>query len=328
MRINGFYIFIAVLLVGMLFVSSRYFKGSGDSSIGITQSREYRINSEKSALVKSVHVVPGQQVKSGDLLIELTSQELEIELDKLTNRIAVLKSEQLEKAKLADSKIAFIRAESGIAIEELDSDITDIKSELKMNQALTKKFTASADTVMAPDHPQQLRIVSLDQQKSKHRQAMDIRIKDIIQETNTEQSQLINQIRLQDRELELMKSEQSKLSKYALTEGVVENIYVKAGEQVDAFTALLSVNPVHPTTAVAYLVGKRADLFPIGAEVSVSSYERRSPAVKGKVIGFGSVMLLPEILQKSTAVKAFGREVFIEIAPGNNLANGEKVLIR
>jgi hypothetical protein len=102
---------------------------------------------------------------------------------------------------------------------------------------------------------------------------------------------------------------------------------VKVGEQINAYTPLISVNPVRPTTVIAYLVGKRVDLFPIGAEVLVSSYDHRSIAVKGKVIGFGSVNELPEILQKSTAVKAFGREVFIEISPENNLANGEKVLV-
>jgi multidrug resistance efflux pump len=327
MKVNGFYIFIGVLFFGMLYVSGRYFKGSGNSSVGITQSKQYKINSEKSSLVRAVAVVPGQQVKSGDLLVELTNQELEIELDKLTNRIAVLKSEQAEKAKRADSKVAYIKAESGIAIEELDADIAEIKSELKMNQDLTSKFTA-VDTSGNSQQPQQQKITSLDQQKSKHRQAMDIKIRDVLQEANTEQIQLINQIRLLERELELMKQEKKNLSKYAPSDGVIENIYVKEGEQVEAFTSLMSINPVRPTTVIAYLVGKRSDLFSIGAEVSVSSYDHLSAVVKGKVIGFGSVNELPQILQKSTAVKAFGREVFIEIAPENNLANGEKVLIR
>jgi multidrug resistance efflux pump len=327
MRVNGFYIFIVLLFVAMLFVSVRYFKGSGDSSVGITKSKEHTINAEKSSLVKSVHVVTGQQVKRGDLLIELSNQELEIELEKMTNRIAVLRSDQQEKAKLADSEIAFIKAESGIAIEELQSDIVEIQNELKLNQTLTSQFTTT-DTTGSAQHPQRLKIASLEQQKNKHRQAMDIKIMDIRQESSTEQSQLINQIKLLDRELELMKAEQKNLSKYASADGVVENIYVKDGEQIDAYTPLMSVNPVRPTTVVAYLVGKRTDHFPIGAEVLVSSYDHRSEPVKGKVIGFGSVNELPLILQKSTAVKAFGREVFIEISSDNTLANGEKVLIR
>jgi HlyD family secretion protein len=79
---------------------------------------------------------------------------------------------------------------------------------------------------------------------------------------------------------------------------------------------------------VVYLIGKKADVYPIGAPVTVSSYNQGSNTVTGKVIGYGSVVELPDILQKSTAVKAFGQEVFIEVPPDNNLANGEKVLIR
>jgi multidrug resistance efflux pump len=327
MKVNGFYIFIVILFAAMIFVSARYFRGSGDSSVGLAQSKAHTINSEKSSLVKAVPVIPGQQVKAGDLLIELSNQELDIELDKLENRIAVLRSEQQEKAKLADSEIAFIKAESGIAVEELESDITEIKSELKLNQTLTSQFTKT-DTSGSAQHPQRLRITSLEQQKNKHRQAMNIKIEDIRQESKTEQNQLINQIKLLERERDLMLQERKNLSKFAMSDGVIESIFVKVGEQINAYTPLMSVNPVRPTTVVAYLVGKRVDMFPIGADVMVSSYDHRSVEVKGKVIGFGSVNELPEILQKSTAVKAFGREVFIEISPENNLANGEKVLIR
>ncbi|NJN44921.1 MAG: hypothetical protein HC806_09525 [Anaerolineae bacterium] len=81
-------------------------------------------------------------------------------------------------------------------------------------------------------------------------------------------------------------------------------MYVKAGEQVNAFTPLLEINPVRPTTVVAYLVGKRAAEYPIGISVTVSSYDQRRHSVKGKVIGFGSVRELPDILQKSIRNKS------------------------
>jgi HlyD family secretion protein len=108
---------------------------------------------------------------------------------------------------------------------------------------------------------------------------------------------------------------------------VVENVLVKQGEQVAAYTPLLSLNPVHPTTVVGYVVGRKVT-FPIGAEVSVRSQENPTLISTGKVIGYGSVVPLPEILQKSTAVTGFGREFFVEIESQNNFANGERVLIR
>ncbi|MBL7872602.1 MAG: biotin/lipoyl-binding protein [Cyclobacteriaceae bacterium] len=324
--INWFYILIGMVLVLMLYISGKYFKGSGNAAIGIAQTTEYKINSEKSALVKSVNVVPGMQVKEGDLLVELTSQALEIEIAKLENRISVLKSERSEKVKLVDAEIAYIKAQNDIVMEELDAEILQTTSELTMNETLTREFVSSQKP--AAENPQTIKINSLKTQKQKHIQAIDIKIKDVRQEMMTDQYLLENQIILQESELKLLNSEKSKLNKYASAHGVVKNVYVKPGEQVNAFTQLLEINPLRPTTVIAYLVNKKADVYPIGAAVAVSSYDQRRNSVAGKVIGYGSVSELPEILQKSTAVTAFGQEVFIEIAADNLLANGEKVLIR
>lgn len=329
--INWFYVLTALLFVSMLYISARFFKGSGKSSIGITKGKEHKINSEKSSLIKTIHVVPGRQVRAGDLLIELTSNELEIDIDKLTNKIIALKSEQHEKSKLVESEVAYVKAQYAITLEEIDTDIEQIESKIALNRNLTREFnpTGSDTTVtLSSRNPQQTKLNSLRQQKAKHDRAMAIKIEDIIQENTTEQSLLVNQIQLLERELDLLNEEKKKLSKYATGDGVVENVYVKDGEQVDAFTPLLSINPVRPSTVVGYMVGKKFNIPEIGSTVSVSSYDHRSLSVPGKVIGYGSVSELPDILQKSTAVKAFGREVFIEIGLENNFANGEKVLIR
>lgn len=326
MRVNWFYVLTGVLFAAMLFISSHYFRGSGDAAIGLAETKEYKINSEKSAVVKSVKVVPGMQVKEGDLLVELNSQEMEIDIAKLNNRITILKSERAEKAKLTEAQIAYIKAENSIVIEELDAEILQTSSELKLNENLTKEFVAATDKEV--ESPLKIKINSLQQQKQKHLLAQEIKIQDIRQERITEQQQLENQITLLESELKLLQSEIGNLIKYSSAPGVIKNVYVKPGEQVSAYTQLLEINPLRPTTVVVYLIGKKADHFPIGATVSVSSYDQRRNSVAGKVIGYGSVTALPEILQKSTAVKAFGQEVFIEIPAENNLANGEKVLVR
>src|SRR5687768_14659457 len=110
MKFNWFYLLIGLLFVSMLFISLRFFKSSSHSSIGITYAKEYKINAEKSAVVKSVPVIPGKAVKAGDILVELTSNTLEIDIERLNNRITTLRSEQLEKNKIAQSKIAYAKA--------------------------------------------------------------------------------------------------------------------------------------------------------------------------------------------------------------------------
>ena len=328
MKVNWFYVLIGFLFVGMLFISSRYFKGSSDSTVGITYSKEYKISCEKSAFVKSIHVVPGQQIKAGELLVELQSSGLEIEIEKLTNHIVVLKSDQIEKSKLVQYEIELITAQNSIALEEIESEIAQLKSEININQHLTKEFTNIDTAINKARSPQTLKVNSLFEQKKKRNLARDIKIKDLFLENATEQSLLKNQIGLHERELELLMIERKSLTKVASSDGVIGNVMIKSGEQVSAYSPLISVSPRHPTTVVGYLIGKNEINLPIGAKVEIVSYAYRNSKVQGSVIGYGSVVQLPEILQKSTAVNAFGREVFIEISAENVFATGEKVLIR
>jgi multidrug resistance efflux pump len=323
---NWFYAFVFVLMGGLLFVGVRYFQGSGYSSVGLTQGNEYKLNAERASHVKSLHVVPGQEIKSGDLLLELSSSELDIEIGKLVNRIEVLRSDQIEKMKLSGSDIAYMRAEQQIEIEKINSELLEAEGELRLNKQLTKNFTQAKDSAN-PDDPIRVRINALRQQKKKLEEATRIKSDAISQGDLTEQELLKNQIVLLEKELEILRNEQKNLKKFATADGVIGNVYVKEGEQIEAFTPLLSINPVHPLSVIGYLVGKKTEL-PVGSKVKVQSFEHKSNVTEGKIIGYGAVVVLPEILQKSTAVKAFGREVFIEVNSENDLASGEKVLIR
>lgn len=328
--VNWFYGLIAVVFGAMLWISAKYFRGSDYSSIGITEVKEYRINSEKSALIKSVHVVPGQQVKAGELLLDLTSTELEMNIEKTSNRITLLKVEQQSKVKLIQAQVDYLHADLGIPLEEIETEIEQTKSEIQLNKKLTKELAVNSDTSVwnETDNPLQVKLNSLQKQKAKHKQAMLIKETDIRQEGFIDQQQLNNQINLLEQELELLKTEKSKLVKYATADGVVKSVYVKPGEQVNSYTPLLSITPVSPTMVTGYLAGKNNNAFSVGDSVRVSAYGNGTIRITGRIIGYGAVTELPEILQKSTAVKAFGREIFIEIPPHNNFANGEKVLIR
>lgn len=325
MKYNWFYLLIALMFLLMLFISMRYFRGTGHAAIGVTFSNEYKISADKAAIVKSILVVPGQQIKEGQLLIELSSADLEIEIQKLEQKITTFRSDQQERKKLAQSKIALIQAENGVKIEELNTDISEAEGDLSLNRQITRDQQLKRDSTA--DSPLSSRIKSLKLQRERYEEAARIRAQDIQQQDATEQQILDNQIVLLERELQLLQEQKRQLSKYAAAPGVVGNVYVKPGEQIEAFTPLISLNPIHPSTVVAYLVGRK-ETPAIGSSVTISAYERPSNAVSGKIIGYGAVVELPQILQKSTAVKAFGREVFIEIGSNNNLASGEKVLIR
>ncbi|GEO06878.1 hypothetical protein AAE02nite_45420 [Adhaeribacter aerolatus] len=329
-KISGFYLFIALLFVGMLFVNFKFFKGSSGTNIGITDANVYKISSEKSGLIKNIRVVPGQEIKAGDLLVEMENNLLEMDLAKLQTKIAALKKEKVEKATLVQSKIDYLQAEGGIQVGEFESEIEQIKSELELNHKLTQQFTAANTGNITPAEvsPHDLKIKSLEEKKELYHQSVNIKSKELVKDNASELLVLENEINLLKRELDLLQDEKRKLNKYAVSSGVVESVFVKSGEQIEAYAPIISINPVHPSSVVGYMVGAKAREIPIGAKLIVSSYDKKHITTTGEVIGFGAVTELPELLQKATAVKAFGQEVFIKIPENNQFANGEKVLIR
>ena len=329
-RLNIFYILIVLLFFGMLYINHQFFRGSSFSNIGIAYAKEYKISSEKSGLVKNIHVVPGQEVKAGDLLVEMENAALEIAIAKLSTKVESLKKEKLEKNSLVQSRIAYLKAEGGIKMEDLQSQIQQIVSEQELNRRLTGQYVlegkAPASTP-AKEDPNALQISSLEEKKKLYGQAIGIRIEDYLKDHQATLLVLENEINLNERELELLLNEKAKLNKYATDKGVVKSVFVRSGEEVEAFSAMISVNPRHPSTVVAYVVGPKGREVAVGETVKVSAYNNKFESM-GEVIGFGSIVELPEILQKSTAIKAFGKEVFIKIPEENGFANGEKVLIR
>jgi multidrug efflux pump subunit AcrA (membrane-fusion protein) len=177
MRFNWFFSFIIIFFIAMLAVNAKYFRGTGTASVGVTYSKGYKINADRSALVKTIAVVPGQQVKVGDVLIELTSFNLELELDRLENRIATLQAERGEKSKLANSEIAYIKADQGIEIEKLNVAIIQTESELALNKKLSNEFS---EQELNENNPLKQKIEALKLQRTRYEEAIKIKIADIL----------------------------------------------------------------------------------------------------------------------------------------------------
>ena len=307
-------------------MNNRYFKGS-DAFLGVTYAKKYQINSEKSAVIINTYALPGQTVSFGDLLVELRSPELELEIIKLEKEIENLASEKNEKQKLIESKLQLLDSKKRIIKNEIDNDIDQIDLKIMRNRSLTKIFATietTTDSLSDLNHQKK----SIIDKGNLELEVIDIQITDSKQDHNFDQKQIQANIDLIKQELDWRLEERNKLNKYALFDGVVDNVTVKPGEQVDSFTSLLSINPTHSTTVVGFLVGNKDRNRALGDSVSIQSLEQSYIKTNGKIIGFGSITELPQILQKSTAVKAFGLEVFIEISEKNDFPIGEKVMIK
>lgn len=328
-KLNSFYIFIFILFTSLLLINNRYFKGSS-SFLGVTYAKEYKITSERDAIIVDAYVVPGQTVQLGDLLLELESPELTLEIEKLRKEIGLMNSEKQEKEKLLESELQLFQSEKKIIQGDIDSDIQLLEKEMNLNRSLTEEILEGKANNISNDSLSvfQLEINSIRQKGLLKLEAIDIKILDKKQDHQFDQSQIQARIDLAEQELEWKLQEKDNLNKYATFSGVIENVYVKQGEHIEAFSSLVSINPVHPSSVVGYLVGKKERDKTLGEEVIVRSLEHPGIEIKGKIIGFGSIVAVPEVLQKSTTVKAFGLEVFIEISEQNNFPVGEKIIVK
>ena len=308
-------------------MNSVFFKGS-KSFIGITYSKPYNINAEKSGIIEKLNVVPGKEVKKGDLLLEVESPQLNLEIQKLKKQIELFKSDIEEKKQLLSSKIKLLESEKSILLKELENEVRILENEIDLNQKLAGKIvTANSEKSETPT-ALTLQINSLKERSDLELESLDIQIDDITQENEFDQSQIEAQMQLAQEELEWKLREETRLNKYANFTGVIENVFVKEGEEVASFTSLVSVNPKYPSTAVGYLVGKKARDKKLGQNVTVKSQDQPNLQTKGTIIGFGAVVQLPIILEKDSSIKTFGLEIFIELPDNNPLVVGEKIIIR
>ena len=324
MKINAFYILVVLMVVGLFLVTRKYFNGSGEHWVGVAHAREYKLSSEKQASVMSIRVVQGQEIRAGDTLMVLASEALLQEIDKLQARIRTLQSEKTEKLKLVANDIALLSSDHAIDVKQIDNAIVQAETELRINRTLTGE---DASAPGKPLSPLEEKVKSLREETALRNRELQIKVEDLKAKSATDQSLLENQIRLLQNEYLLLEKEVKNLTKIAASDGVVESVNVKEGEQVDAYVSLMSILPRNPTSVIGYLPAEKA-FPPIGTRVQVYSYDAQGKTVDGKVIGYGAVTALPEILQKATAIKAFGKEVFIELPLGNDFSTGEKMLIR
>jgi len=324
-RVNSFYVFIFLAFVTLMTVNSFYFKGSS-SFLGVTYAKAYKIDAEKSGIINNLLVVPGQEVQKGDKLIEVESPQLNLDIQKLRKEIELFKSEKREKKALLDSKIKLLESEKSILKGEIENDIKLIQNEIDLNNKLTQ--TISKDIPTDSLTALKLQIKSIREKGNLELQGLDIRILDLKQEDEFDQSQIQSKIELANEELEWKLREERRLNKFATFSGVIENVYVKEGEEVEAFTSLVSINPKHPTSVVGYLVGKKERDRELGEIVTVKSLEQPNLQIQGKIIGFGAVVELPQIMEKDNSLTTFGLEIFIEIPEDNPLVVGEQIIVK
>lgn len=322
MKLNLFYLLVIVLGAALFLITPTYFKGSSDAIPAVTYAKNHKLSAEVPAKVKKVWVKPGQQINPGDTLIELLSESIIQELEKANLKLTSIHSDQQAQNRSMRSALNLAKSEIQLEVATLENDIRMAENELMLNRRL-----AAGPSKISGLSPLEIRIQDLKEQVNIRKAELTHREDEIKNRYSLQLNQFKNQEILLKTEIEMLKSQQIGLIKISDFKGVVETVYVKSGEVVEDFTDLISLLPSSPTSVVGYL--STGHLAPeIGSPIQIVSMTATHYPIQGKVIGHGSIVPLPEILQKATAVKAFGREIFLEIPSDNPFSTGEKVMVK
>ncbi len=301
--------------------------------LGIADSREIIINSENPVEIERVHVLEGQSVARGQLLVQLRNPELTLKINQISHQLEQYRAQNdVDKTEL-ESTLTQLKAEKKALIDETNYQIQELKNEYDLNMSLASGLQSISarsliNTSTKADHPTLQKIERLKLEMASTVRLYDVRIELQEKAIAAADKPLNIQINQFEKELVMLKAESNKLSIYAPISGMIGSVNFKAGEKVSPFAAVMSLHSKTPTIVKGYLREDEFSKVQVNDKLTIHSNADSRTQVDGTVIGVGArIVEYPVRLRKHQSVQAWGREITIKIPETNNLILGEKVLV-
>lgn len=326
-RYNFIYIvgFLMLCLLGYMTLS---IQSESAFFYGFAENKQTEISHNRSVLVSKIHVKNGQEIKKGDLLLEVIDEEIDLKIGELEIAKSTIDVNSQSKIQEIKNKISQIQTSRNANIAKLKSDIIELEKEISHNESLyegLKTIQKNQDSYQSPDN---VKLSFLKESLVNIEQAMEREI--------NEQKQLLSRVtkpgqlksKSIDAELDHFKMIEEHLSIYAPFDGLVGTISCKEGENISSYSSLLDLYKHNPTQVKGFVHESMILEVAIGDKLEVASTLHPEIKVTGEVIGLGSrIVEIPERLRKMADYKTYGREVVIEIPAENRFLQKEKVLL-
>ncbi len=333
-RIEGawplYLVWVLVLIV--VVVMTLFYEMENTSFHGIAETREIVVNSESPVEIKQIHVVEGQSIKKGVLLVELNSPELTLKINQIAHQLEQLKAQKGVNRVEVQSRIDQLKAEKIAQVSNINNQIRQHENQYNINKALTSGLksihnTGGTDRSDA-NSPIKLKIDSLKQELALCVNPLNIQI-DLLQKVlDTSDSPIKIQVTRLEKELALLKFENSKLNIYSQISGIIGSVNFKPGEKVAPFVPILTLHTKTPSFIKGYIYENVYTRVSVGNKVNILSMADGGSPIKGTVVGVGArIVEYPLRLRKHPDLQAWGREIVVKIPETNPFILGEKVLI-
>ena len=324
---NGFYVSLAVLGITLTNVFFNH-KQEAISFYGFAETNETAINYNHPVVVDKIHVIPGQYVEKGEVLLNISRIKSKEVLADQPYSISELQAEEQIWKSEKDNQIKVTQAERKLKLETLDLKLAELEKEVQHRQSLLEGLST-----LNPNQTRQQPLIDKMEALKKERALVEEAYATKLQALEDQKSRGNNPYRERISHLraELEFDEDHRVQPIevvAPTDGIVGTLQCKEAEHVLSFRPLLSFYEPHPSLIKGFVHEDLSLKVSVADSFLVRSVKDPSVVYKGIVTGLGSrIVEIPERLRKIPEYKTYGREVTIKISSDNSFLQKEKVAL-
>ncbi len=298
-----------------------------DKFIGLTSNKEHIINFPYPVQLEKVFVLPGQMVKKGDLIAELSRSDLISKINILNSQIDELQAKISTKIESINREIQSLDIKHKVQTDRLNMQLREKRLELANNKRLLQTITENSSGSFSN---------------------LSYEIKSIQQEIESERTIYLNQRahlkeRLKDinapfiaqldkllEEKKILSAKEDRFTVYAQMDGKIGLVSHSESSQVKPFDPLFTIYSKYPESVTGYIHENIINELSIGQRVAITSSNKRDGEkdfVYGTIESIENrIEEIPPKLRRYKIVPLWGYKVFISLEE-NNLHMGKKVMI-
>lgn len=318
-----------ILALFAVVVISSLFKGQSFMFTGIAEATETVVSVQNSVNVIKIHVTPGEEVKSGDTLVELDRPDLVLRINELTGELDALEGRGNVNTASIDQKVAEVQADYSARRNTIVLEIDKLKAQYQQNLELTSKLKSISASGLPSDSndAMTLRIRGLEKELKVLDESANAQIRVLHGSKGIQKTSSATEASAIRREMDMLLQEKKDLTIIAKDSWVIASVDAHDGEKVSSFNPILTLARKSPTMVRGYINEKIYTSVGVGDMVEITS-QVNGQKIPGKIVGMSSrIVPFPVRLLKAPEMPMYGREVMIRLPQDNGLLLGEKVSI-
>jgi multidrug resistance efflux pump len=325
---------VCFLVIIVLIFTTLSIRKEAASFSGLADTKEIIINSESAVEIKKIRIMPGQFVKQGDTIVELTSHDLDLKISEISHQLDELRTRSAAHVNMTRAEIRQLKVQQSEKVNAIKSQIQPMEAQYELNKKLLsglksiKSNDAVKDEKNDSTNPMSIQIENLKKQLELSIDSSQIQVDRLRKELSFQGDPLADEIRRLDEQLKMLTEEKKKLFIVAQITGIIGAVYFKDGEKVAPFTPIMTLHMESPSFISGYIHENAYSSIKVGQTVQIQSLSESGVTMTGIITGVGSrIVEYPIRLRRLPEVQMWGREIIIKLPERNKLLLGEKVII-